>query len=314
MYFKTNLQTFLKLILALAAFLLLCAAPVADAITPIPDPQPSTNSYGLEATKTQPPPTQAASITIPADGASFSTSPTTVSGICPTGLLVEIFDNNVMVGAINCVGGSFSLQVSLFEGTNQLTANDYDNLDQSGPASNTVTVTYNDSSLTAFANLLTLTSNYGREAANTGATLSWPLLLSGGNGPYAFSINWGDSATNELKSVALSGQVTITHVYHNSGIYHVTIEVTDVNGDTAFLQVVAVANGSSSGSAAASNGSGSSKSKSAAVSTSTTILILPTIICLVLMIPIYWLGRKSQMVALRKKLDKDMEQYAKQKP
>jgi len=87
------------------------------------------------------------------------------------------------VGAINCTTGSFSLQVSLFTGQNDLTTVQFDDLGQAGPQGNTVTVSYNNASFAAFGTLITLTSNYGRRAANPGQTLTWPLLLSGGTGP-----------------------------------------------------------------------------------------------------------------------------------
>jgi hypothetical protein len=275
----------------------------ARAITPLPTPAPGTGSYGLEATKKQPPPTTTATITTPGNGGSFTDSPITVSGLCTTDLLVQIYDNGVMVGSVECKNGSFSLQVSLFTGQNELTAIQYDDLEQASPVSNTVTVSYNNANFSAFGTLITLTSNYGRRAANPGDTLSWPLLLSGGNGPYAFSIDWGDGSKPDLKSVLLAGEVDITHVYKQSGIYHVTVKVTDVNGVSAFLQVVAVANGkpTTTGSTTGTNGGG------------TKIIIKwiwwPAVVCLVLLPLAYWTGRRSELVTLHKKLEKDMENY-----
>ena len=92
------------------------------AITQIPTPDPKPGSYGLEATKTQPPPTIGARITSPSNGQAFTNSPITVEGICPNDLLVEIHNNGVMVGAVMCTNGTFSLQISLFAGENQLSA------------------------------------------------------------------------------------------------------------------------------------------------------------------------------------------------
>jgi hypothetical protein len=316
MWVKKNLPRVLQFSASVLACLLLSTGSVAAVagITPIPEPSPISNSYGLVAVKTQAPPTQAATISIPANGASFSTSPITVSGICPSGLLVQVYDNGVMVGAINCTSGSFSIQVSLFTGQNQLTADDYDDLGQQGPVSNTVTVTYNNAHITAFGQLITLTSDYGRRAADTGTDLTWPLLLSGGTGPYAFSINWGDNTPTQLKSVALTGVVTIDHVYKTAGIYHLTVQATDVNGVSAFLQLVAVSNGNASASYNSTNGSSSSssnasKTNKSASSEGATIAWIPAVASIVLMVPIYWLGRKSEIVALRKKLEKDMKDY-----
>jgi len=273
----------------------------ASALTPIPNPDPKPGSYGLGATKAQDPPTQGATITTPGNGASFSTSPITVSGICPTDLLVEVFDNNVMVGAVVCTNGSFSLQVSLFAGVNELTAMVYDGLDQTGPVSNVVTVNYTDTNFSAFGALITLTSSYGRRSAAAGTELSWPLQLSGGQGPYAFSLDWGDGTATELKSQSLAGLVTIGHVYKKAGIYQVNIKVTDANGVSAFLQVVALSNGIVEAAAA---------TQEATPTTQTKILWIPAAVALALIFPTYWLGRRSEVVSLRNKMLKEREQYS----
>lgn len=284
----------------------------SSALTQLPTPSPIPGSYGLEATKRQPPPTQAATITTPGNGASFTTSPITVTGICQTGLLVEAYDNGVMVGSVMCVNGSFSLQVTLFSGTNELSAIVYDDIGQSGPTSNIATVTYTDTHLTAFGALVTLTSSYGRRSAAAGSSLDWPLQLSGGAGPYAFSIDWGDGTPSDLKSQALAGIVTISHVYKKAGIYQVNIKVTDVNGVSAFLQVIAVANGQVDNSANSGAGSGSSD-KSKTNTTPPQILWVPTAVSMFLLFPSFLLGRLSQMVSIRNKMLKERDNYEKDK-
>jgi len=273
-------------------------------ITPIPDPPPSAGSYGLEATKPQPPPQTTATITTPNNGASFTTSPTTITGLCTQGLLIEIYDNGVLVGSANCTTGSFSVQITLFTGQNDLNIFQYDDLNQSSPDSNHITVTYNNSDFSAFGTLITLTSNYGRRAANPGETLTWPLLLSGGNGPYAFSIDWGDGKSPELKSQSLAGEVDISHVYSQSGIYKVVVKVTDVNGVSAILQLVAVANGKPAGTGT-SSGNGNNSGKTIV----TKVVWWPAVVTLVLALPSFWLGRRSELVSLHRKLEREMENY-----
>jgi hypothetical protein len=273
----------------------------AMAINQIPTPTPKPGSYGLEATKTQPPPTQGATITTPGNGASFTTSPIPVNGICPNDLLVQVYNNGVMVGSVMCKGGSFSLQVSLFPGSNELTAIVYDDLEQAGPTSAATTVTYTDTRFTAFGSAVTLTSSYGRRSAAAGTALTWPLQLSGGTGPYAFSIDWGDGGVPELKSQALSGTVTISHAYKKAGIYQVNIKVTDVNDVSAFLQVIAVSNGKVDGAAAATDGDKSDTGSTA------KIMWVPTIVSLVLLVPTFWLGRMSQLASLRNKMLKERD-------
>lgn len=272
----------------------------AASITPLPTPDPGVGSYGLEATKPQPPPTTTATITVPANGATFTESPITVSGICTDGLLVQVYNNGVMVGAVMCEGGSFSIQATLFTGRNDLTTYQFDDLGQSSPIGNTVTVNFNNSNLTAFGTLITLTSNYGRRAANPGQALTWPLQFSGGTGPYAFSINWGDNTEPDLKSVALAGEVEISHVYDRAGIYRVTVKVTDKNGVSAFLQLVAIANGE--------------PDATASVAEKKTVTVVKVIwwpvVLVVALLPItYWLGHRSQLDILRRRLERDVENY-----
>jgi hypothetical protein len=281
--------------------LALLAVPLqASALTPIPNPAPKPSSYGFEATKTQPPPTEAATITTPGAGASFSTSPITVSGLCKTDLLVQVYDNDVLAGSINCVNGSFSLQVTLFTGQNDISATLFDDLDQAGPKSNVVSVTYNNSSFTAFGELITLTSPYARRAANPGSTLTWPLVLSGGNGPYAFSIDWGDGTPSDLKSQAQAGTINISHVYKSSGLYHVTVKVTDVNGVSAFIQLVAIANGTAVAATSAATKT---------VSVVTKVVWIPGMVAVVLLFPTYWLGRRSELHSLHRQLEKQMSDF-----
>jgi hypothetical protein len=288
--------------LLLAALLcLLLPVNASAAINQIPIPGSKSSSFGLEATKKQPPPDTPPSITTPGGG-SFGTSPITVSGICKDGLLVEVYDNGVFVGSVMCKGGSFSIQVSLFSGQNEITAIQYDDLGQASPISNTVIVTYNTASTVAFGQLITLTSTYSRRAVNPSTSLTWPLQISGGNGPYALSIDWGDGSSPQLKSQALAGVFNIDHIYKQPGIYKVTIKVVDANGVSAFLQVVAVVNGTPPASAQQDNGSGGTK-------TVTKVMWLPAVVSFVLLAPTYWLGRRSQLVSLHRKLEHDMENY-----
>ena len=290
-------------ILAVATVALVVLPSQAFALTPLPTPDPKPGSFGLEATKKQPPPTQGATITTPGNGASFTTSPITINGICPQNLLVQVYDNGVMVGSVMCENGSFTMDVSLFAGTNELNAIVYDDLDQAGPSSNTVTVTYADTRFTAFGQLITLTSAYGRRSAPTGNEVTWPLQLSGGTGPYAFSIDWGDGSAAELKSQPIAGTVTVARAYKKAGIYQVNVKVTDVNGVSAFLQIISVSNGQVE--------SAPKEGEAVAETATRTIIIwVPAAVALALLIPTYWLGRRSQLVTLRNKMSKERDGYA----
>lgn len=294
-------------IVIVACLLALCATVFsvnqASAITALPEPDPIPGSYGIAATKLQAPPSQGATLSTPGNGSSFSTSPITVNGLCPTGLLVQVYNNNVMVGSVMCQNGSFSVQVSLFAGTNELSSIVYDELDQAGPVSNMASVTYTNTQFSAFGALVTLTSSYGRRSANAGSQLTWPLQLSGGSGPYAFSIDWGDGTPAELKSQPVAGLVDIAHTYKKAGIYQINIKVTDVNGVSAFLQVIGLSNGKVD--AAATN------TKDEPTKTVTKVLWGPAAVTVALLFPAYWLGGRGRLVSLRNKMAKEQAEFAK---
>lgn len=280
-----------------------------SAINQLPTPEPKPGAYGLAATKTQAPPTQGATITTPGNGSSFAESPITVNGICPNDLLVQVYNNGVLAGSVMCVNGSFSLQVSLFAGANELSAIVYDDLEQAGPTSSSITVNYTNTSFTAFGSLMTLTSSYGRRSAAAGTDLSWPLQLTGGAGPYAFSLDWGDGSSPELKSQSTSGVVAINHAYKKAGIYQVNVKATDVNGVSAFLQVIAVASGKVDEAAngatdiAAVNAAEAAASKKVAAAWATTAGAVAA------QVPIFFLGRLSQVASLRSKMLKERDAY-----
>jgi len=298
---RSSLTLMVPAILAATLLVLLVAVHPASAIERIPNPAPQPGSYGLEAVKPKDPPTVGATINTPANGASFSTSPVTVNGICPDGLLVEIYNNGVMVGSVMCEGGSFSLQISLFAGLNELTAIVYDDLEQAGPTSNIATINYTDTRFTAFGQLVTLTSQYGRRSAAATTELTWPIQISGGAGPYALSIDWGDGTPSELRSQAVSGALNIAHTFKKAGIYQVNIKVTDSNGVTAFLQVIAVASGKVDVQPAATVASGPPQ-----------VLWVPAAAAVILLLPAFLLGRMSQTVSIRNRMLKERDSFEKE--
>jgi hypothetical protein len=258
---------------------------------------------GLEGTVPSPPPTQAATIGVPGNGQTFKATPITISGLCKTGLLVKIFSNNIFIGAASCANGSYSLQADLFSGRNDLVARVYDSLDQAGPDSNVVTVTYADTQFVAFGTRVSLSSTFAQLGADPGKELIWPIILSGGVGPYAISVDWGDGTAPSLQSESFPGNINIKHVYKNAGVYRVVVKATDANGTAAFLQLVGVANGKVSqatgtGSATNSggvNGTGNNK---------TTIIWWPMLLLLPLIVSSFWLGRRHELFSIRKQLEK----------
>lgn len=258
---------------------------------------PQSGSIGLEGTISSPPPKTGATISSPSGGAVFGTVPITVSGLCPKGLLVKLFSNNVFVGSVDCANGSYSIPVDLFSGQNELVARVYDALDQAGPDSNTVTVTFNDPQFVLYGSHVALSSIYARRGANPGEELTWPIILSGGVGPYAISIDWGDGSPVTLISQANAGNIDIKHTYKSAGVYKIIVKATDKNGTSAYLQLVGVANGK-----VGQSSTGSSKSGDNVIEKE--VIWWPALVMLPLIILAYWLGRRSELYSLRKALDK----------
>jgi len=280
-------------ICTVSLFLVLSLSVPAAALT-----NPQTGSVGLEGVIPSKPPTLGATITSPSNGQVFKTIPVTVSGVCPSGLLVKIFASNVFVGSIVCTNGSFSIQVDLFNGENDLVARVYDALDQPGPDSNVVKVTFDSGQYNpSDVELISLTSDYARRGANPGATLTWPIVLSGGTGPYAISVDWGDGKSADLISQQSPGQFIASHVYTNAGTYNVLVKATDKNGVSAFLQLVAVANG-------AITSSSQSNNTNCNTPTIVKVLWLPAALMVPLIVAAFWLGRKYELSMLRKHLEK----------
>jgi hypothetical protein len=290
----------IKRILSAVALCLLVtlggATPVVTALGSQTNPQ--TGSMGFEGTIAGPPPATAATISIPGNGQTFTTTPITVSGLCTTGLLVKIFSNNVFVGSTICVGGSYSIKIDLFSGANDIVARVYDALDQAGPDSNVARVTFNDAQFAEFGTRVTLTSNYARRGADPGKLLTWPIALSGGRAPYAMTVDWGDGKSADLISKLFADTFDITHIYDSAGVYNIVVKVTDANKVSAYLQLVGVGTGQVTG--AAANGKGSTTTL-----TKTKILWLPLLLTIPLLLIAFWLGRRYELFTIRKRLEQN---------
>ncbi len=269
-----------------------------------PEPQQS-GTTGLQGKIPSPPPTTPATISTPASGRTFTETPITVSGLCTTGLLVKLFSNNIFIGSVDCKAGSYSLQVDLFSGQNDLVAIVYDSLDQAGPESNKITVTFQDSQFAAFGQRINLSSNLAKLGAPVGQLLTWPIILSGGTGPYAISIDWGDGTAADLKSQPFPGAFDITHTYKSAGIYRVVVKATDSTGAAAFLQLVGVGAGTVTQSSTGSNAKGSS----AGGSTKVIYIWWPILLMVPIIFAMFWVGKRYELTAIHKQLDEQARLY-----
>ncbi len=246
-------------------------------------------SIGIEGTVSAPPPSVAAIISIPGNGQTFTSLPINVSGICSgNDLLVKIYKNGVFAGSVQCSNGSFGLKIDLFSGKNDLVARVYDNLDQAGPDSNTVSVTYNDETgANPATSQVVLSSNYAKRGAPPRQKFSWPLTVSGGEGPYAVSVDWGDGGSS-LLTVKTVGEFSIEHAYQAAGVYKVAVKAVDSAGRTAFLQITGF------GSGAAQQTASQNGNQSASSSVVYRVLWWVYVIFFALLLSTFWLGRRYE--------------------
>lgn len=221
----------------------------ATAATPYTGPE--SGSIGITGTMPGKPPTQGATIKTPVSGQTFAQTPIVVSGTCPKDTLVEIFKNDIFAGSTPCTDeGTFSLDTDLLIGQNVLTAKVFDSLNQEGPVSNSVTVTYSPS-LASTSGITSLNFGGDQLIINTDAVfrgtfpkqeLSVPIDIIGGRAPYAVNIQWGDS-TNKVISRPDNASFNSTHTYAKAGTYQLALQATDADGRVAFLTVAVIVNG-----------------------------------------------------------------------
>lgn len=273
--------------LLIAAAVLLLGAPVAaqGSIDDVENPQGG--SLGLEGVVEGEPPEQAAAINTPVDGQTITEAPVTVAGTCQAGLIVEIYKNDVLAGSVMCQdNNTFELDIGLFRGENILIARVRDLLGQYGPDSNPITVTYDPpvaESDRQIGQQLLLTTNTSFQGGPPGSDINFSLQLSGGSGPYAISINWGDGQ-NDVLSRSDTGTFDIAHTYDRPGVYRVVVRASDDNDQSAFLQLTAIVNGEPD----------ASVDEAETVRTELRYILWPLYVLLAIIPIAYWLGIRHQ--------------------
>jgi hypothetical protein len=228
--------------------------------------QTGTVSVGLRVQG--PPPSSGATITSPVDGFKLTNvNPTLISGTCVVDSFVVVYDDAVLAGSTICASdGSFSILVQLHEGKNVLTARNFDNLDQAGPDTPSVSVT-----LTSDIPIVDVTTpilpdnpviipgittgpSQCEDYKQTGtlqtggephvAVVCVPrtiesntdhkigVLVWGGQPPYAINFTWG-SGESTLISMDAPGYRAVKVRYASSGVYNINIQVTDKGSKAA---------------------------------------------------------------------------------
>ncbi|MFI5271315.1 MAG: hypothetical protein ACHQT9_04720 [Candidatus Saccharimonadales bacterium] len=224
----------------------------------------SADNYTVSATIQAAPLTEGAVITDPADGQTTTSSPTTVSGSCPTGSYVKLSDNNLFSGVDLCrVDNTFHITTSLFLGSNSLKAQDYNITDAPGPSTTGITVTYNQpippspspanpstpaapiiSSSTekvtdSQSNPLILQTDFQYNTSTTGTQFVWQLDVGGGTAPYIVTVDWGDGSSSTY-TFTTDPIFTIAHTYTKIGYYPIKVASVDAAGQKRVLQLATV--------------------------------------------------------------------------
>jgi hypothetical protein len=197
------------------------------------------------------PPTTGATISTPADGQHFSSSPIEFSGTCPADTLVELFRNDIFAGSTVCSDdGKYTATIDLLSGANTFVARVYDALNQAGPDSNKITVYFDFSaqqasgtrSLDVGGTPMIIVTDAVFRGTFPNQEMSMPISILGGVPPYAINVLWGDTKNN-LASRADNQEFRQPHIYAKAGIYQIALQATDSQGRVAFLTVAAVVNG-----------------------------------------------------------------------
>lgn len=222
-------------------------------------PQVQNGNIGLSGIVPGPPPSTAAQIVQPNDGDIVTQANLTVAGTCTPALIVEIYRNNAFAGSDICSGsGTFSLVITVVEGTNELIAKIKDGLDQYGPDSTPVFVTYNVTQTTETTDsddedesgrvtylpliIYTIPVQRGSEPEDI---IKLEYEIEGGQAPYAVVIDWGDNTDNSLSPHQNAGDFSKEHTYKNAGQYRVKLAAQDNLGNRASIQTIVIINGES---------------------------------------------------------------------
>lgn len=259
-----------KKICAIVSILLSMGVVVVCGLPVAAQTQTSSGDVTVSSFVTGPPPATAPTIDSPTNNETFREKNISVSGDCIAGLIVKIFRNNTFAGSAICDShGSYVIRIDLFQGRNDLTARQYDIANQSSPDSNTITVFFapitpnipdeeggsagpgrpnqgGNKKPPVIANFqLIIDYDYTFQGVFQNKPFELPISFSGGVGPYALSIDWGDSESS-LFSRKDTTRFTPSHIYKSAGFKTVVIKVTDSKGETSRIQFVILVNGATS--------------------------------------------------------------------
>lgn len=228
-------------------------------------------------------PSVGAVITTPTKKSTMKKSLTTVTGTCPSGNIATVYNNGSFASSTTCTPqDTFSTNVQLLKGTNVIQAQNYDALNQPGPVTEQVEIAFEPDEEPAPSEVNTaaditidpsisfppapqpsLNPCYDPQPPEgqtqlwltvpcitrnifVGEKLDLPVYITGGIGPYALSVNWGDADTSELFSFQTSGRHIVSHTYTIPKAKSISLHLADSKGESFQMQTVTVVNGDES--------------------------------------------------------------------
>lgn len=258
---------------SMLAFMLLLSGIFSIGWTAFASGAPTdTASFTVRAKIPAEPLTEGATIDKPEQDQRFTDQLIVAEGDCPDNSYVSLFRNEVFAGTALCVDNRWSIDVSLVAGENELRPQAYNITDDAGPDTDSVTVFYDPPlppepeptvpgvpaqetpsanpsqptkpSTKPAAAPLVLTGRFSYLGVPVGNQLVQTFSISGGDTPYAISIDWGDG-TRDIVSQATAGEFTVSHTYTGPGTeannsFIIKLIASDNQDQKASLQTMAI--------------------------------------------------------------------------
>jgi len=199
-------------------------------------------TLNVYASHPAPIPTEAPTITEPADRTIVHKSKLLVTGTCPLidpNVILVILDNGQVTGSVICDTGEYAVPIVLDVGTHVLVARTYTVTDDAGPDSAPVTVRYlidtnvkatdSPAILHGEENGLQIAIDKPFIIFGPARDAIWTGTITGGTLPYKVSIDWGDGTSQDYR-ITKRGAQEFTHHYRAMRPHLITLDVTDASG------------------------------------------------------------------------------------
>jgi hypothetical protein len=210
-------------------------------------------SYTVRGKVPAPPLAEAATISAPADLSITNASIISVQGKCPPASYVVLTRNGAMSGVAVCdANNTYSIETSLYIGTNVLKVQDFNITDDAGPETKEIQVIHLDAKSATYVtgsnkpnstetpiSIPLLSSAFQYLTFERRTSFEWPLDISQGVAPYRLDINWGDGTSSE-QDIDGAQTVQLSHRYDEAGNYKIIVKVTDFKGTVSVLQLYAI--------------------------------------------------------------------------